>query len=100
MYGDDPVYGRVADGSRLASGSWLDIHRHSHTYEFRLWNATKAAWRIRLVAGLSVAMVNAAESGVDVTEHDTRSLEHVLAPWLDDEMWSGIIRQRFSKGGI
>ncbi len=96
-YDADSDYGS-GDGTGMAGGSWF--HPRAYTYEFRLWNATKLAWRMRLAVGLSVAMVNAAEAGVDVSEHDERPFEEVLAPWLDDEMWSAILRHRYSKGGI
>lgn len=80
-------------------GTWLNLRQASPTYEFRLWNAAKAAWRQRLCVAFSVAMVEAAMAGVDVTEHDPRPVEEVLAPWFDNQTWAGILRQRFSKGG-
>lgn len=92
-------YGRL-DGSSFVGGTYLDTQRHTDTYEFRLWNAAKAAWRQRLCVAFSVAMVEASMAGVDVTENDPRPVEEVLAPWLDNHTWAGILRQRFGKGGI
>lgn len=90
-----------ADPERLTNnGGFLTTARHPYTWEFRLWNASKAAWRQRLCVALSVAMTEAAASGVDVTEHDPRPVEEVLAPWLDDATWAGIIRQKYGKGGL
>jgi len=88
------------DGANLVCGSWLTPTRHDKTYEFRLWNAGKAAWRQRLAVGLSVAMTCAAADGVLVTEHDTRCIEDVIGPYMDDATWAGVVRQRFIKGGL
>jgi len=96
-------YGRtryLTDVGWMFNGSYLDLHRHDHTYEFRLWNATKAAWRQRLAVGLSVAMVKAAWAGENVTQRDDRCLEAVIGPFMDDLTWAGLLRQRFFKGGI
>ncbi len=83
-----------------AEGSWLEINRHPNTYEFRLWNAAKAAWRQRLAVGLSVAMVEAAMAGEDVTEDDPRSLAEVLHPYTDDETIDNLLRQFAVKGKV
>lgn len=90
----------VTNVAQLWGGSYLDTERHDHTYEFRLWNATKAAWRQQLAVGLSVAMVLAATDGVNVTKDDGRCVEDVLGPYLDKNTWAGILRQRYSKGGV
>lgn len=82
----------LCNGSYLA---WKDP-----TVEFRLWNATKAAWRIRTHVGLSVGMVHAAIGGADCTQYDTRCVEDVIGGFLDAPTWAGILRQRFSKGGF
>jgi hypothetical protein len=84
--------------SRTSKGHWLNDARH--TFEFRLWNATRVEWRMRLAVSVSVAVVDAAADGVDVTKNDPRTLEEVLAPYLDDDAWAGILRQRFHRGGI
>lgn len=89
----------VTNGHRDISGSYLSFG-HKATFEFRLWNASKSAWRMRLCVAMSVAMVEAAMAGVDVTENDPRPVEQVLAPWLDDTTWAGILRQRFLQGGV
>lgn len=85
-------YYDYSEGSKL---TWKDP-----TVEFRLWNSTKAAWRIRTHVGLSVAMVQAASAGIDTTEDDDRCLEDVIGDFIDSPTWAGILRQRFQKGGI
>lgn len=70
------------------------------TVEFRLWDSTKAAWRIRTHVGLSVAMVEAAKAGVETSRNDPRVLEDVIGDYLDSATWAGILKQRFSKGGV
>lgn len=86
-------------GSRYNYGgytlSWKDP-----TVEFRLWNSTRAGWRIRTHVGLSHALVTAAIDGIDCTERDTRCVEDVIGDYIDGPTWAGILRQRFSKGGI
>jgi hypothetical protein len=82
----------------LASGSLLAWK--SATVEFRLWNSVRAPWRIRTHVGLSVAMVEAAKAGADCTKHDSRCLEEVIGDYIDGPTWSGVIRQRYSKGGL
>ena len=72
----------------------------SRTVEFRLWNSVKAPWRIRTHVGLSVAMVEAAIAGQDATHDDTRILEDVIGDFIDSDTWAGILRQRYSKGGL
>lgn len=72
----------------------------SRTVEFRLWNSTKSPWRIRTHVGLSNAMVQAAEAGIDTTHDDDRVLEEVIGDFIDSETWAGILRQRYSKGGV
>lgn len=81
-------------------GSWLS--EKSNTYEFRMWNATRAEWRINLAIGLSVAMVRAALERQDTGTgaNDPRPLEAILRPYLDAETWDGLLRQRFLKGGM
>lgn len=81
-------------------GTWLNTYGAGNgdkTMEFRLWNATRVEWRMRLSVGVSVAMVDAAKAGVNVTENDPRTLEEVLDPFLSDDTWASIIRQRSFK---
>lgn len=73
--------------------SWLA--RRDNTFEFRLWNSTRAEWRMRLAIGVSVAMVEAAQAGTAVTSDDPRSLVGVLTPHLDTDTLAGLIRQAF-----
>lgn len=82
----------------LMQGSYLSWK--DPTVEFRLWNATKAAWRLRTHVGLSVGMVHAAIDGADCTQHDTRCVEEVIGQYLDAPTWGGILRQKYSKGGF
>lgn len=97
-YGGDHYY-RVPDGcSGNFGGSWLV--QKQNTYEFRLWNATRMAWRMKTYIGLSVAMVEAAIAGADTHARDPRPVEAVLRDHLSDDAWAGIIRQRYSKGGM
>ena len=93
-------YGNRAHPMWYADGSWLDTERHGPTYEFRLWNASKAAWRQRLCVGVSVAMTQAAADGVVVNDRTRKPIERTLSPYLDDETYAGILRQRYSKGGM
>jgi hypothetical protein len=81
------------------AGSWL-VTKEA-TYEFRLWNATRAEWRVNLAIGLSVAMTKAALDRCDTTgPDDPRPIEAILAPYMDDVTWAGVLRQRFHKGGM
>lgn len=70
------------------------------TVEFRLWNSTRMAWRIRTHVGISHAMAEAAKAGVSVTASDNRCLEEVIGDYIDGPTWAGILRQRFAKGGL
>jgi hypothetical protein len=103
-YNNPPgAWGRTHDWSRHDispdTGSWLT--EKPATNEFRLWNATRVGWRINLAIGLSVAMTRAAIAGADtIGPADTRPIETVIAPFLDNRTWAGILRQRFHKGGI
>lgn len=81
-------------------GYWLNgfgAGDGNQTFEFRLWNATRVEWRMRLAVGVSVAMVDAAKDGVNVTKDDARTLEEVIDPYLSDDTWASIIRQRSFK---
>ena len=71
--------------------SWLA--KREQTVEFRLWNSTRLEWRMRLAVGVSVAMVNAAVDGENVTENDERTLTSVLVPYLDSDTLAGVLRQ-------
>lgn len=83
---------------RPSKSYWLNgIGSGNATFEFRLWNATRVEWRMRLAVGVSVAMVDAAKAGVNVTENDERSLEEVIDPYLTDDTWAAILRQRSFK---
>lgn len=80
---------------RYVNGSWLVPKRE--TFEFRLWNSTRAEWRMHLATGVSVAMVEAANDGLIVTRDTEPPLEFMLGDYLDDRTWAGIIRQRHFK---
>lgn len=79
-------------------GMWLAKQRN--TWEFRVWNSTRAEWRMRLAVGVSVAVVNAAAARVNVTRDDPRSFEEVIGPFMDEDTWAGVLRQKFVHGGI
>ena len=87
--------GTVVDmhGSR---GQWLWGTPYG-TFEFRLWNATVAEWRMRLATGMSVAIVDAAKAGITVSKDDERPLEDVVGDFMDEPTWAGVIRQRAHK---
>lgn len=90
------------DDASAASYQYMDgsnLEWKWPTVEFRLWNSTRAAWRIRTHVGLSVAMVLAATDGVECEQHDPRCLEDTIGDYIDAPTWAGILRQRFSKGG-
>lgn len=76
-------------------GEWLA--QREATFEYRLWNSTRAEWRMRLAVGVSVAMVHAALDKVNVTPQTTATLEETLADYFDATTWAGIIRQRHSR---
>lgn len=101
-HGDpDEVWGSTpatAFSDRLSVSGWLADK--DHTWEFRLWNATRAEWRIRGYVALSVAMVAAAMDGVNVTPNERRPLHEVLAPYLHPDGWAFLLAQRYTHGGI
>jgi hypothetical protein len=70
---------------------WLNDD-NANTYEFRLWNSTRVAWRMHLAVGISVALVQAAKDGVKVNPDDERTLLDVCAPYLTDDTLSSAIR--------
>lgn len=74
-----------------------DLARRASTYEFRLWNATRAAWRWHMFAGVSVAMVDAAKAGVNATEDDPEPFLCKLAPFMDDATLAYVLRQLEAK---
>ena len=80
-------------------GSYLLAYK-AHTVEFRLWNAVRTPWRIRTHVGLSVAFVDAAIAGQDCVFEDERPLEDVIGDFMDADTWAGVLRQRYSKGGL
>lgn len=88
----------VRYGSYYSGGSLMSWK--SQTVEFRLWNAVRAPWRIRTHVGLSVAMLTAAVAGCDTTPDSTLPLEDVIGEHIDSATWAGILRQRYSKGGL
>lgn len=96
-----PASAIVWSGSDIPDcGGWLR-KTEKPTYEFRLWNSTRVAWRINLAIGLSVAMTKAALDRADTTgPNDSRPIEAILAPYLDNVTWAGILRQRYYKGGL
>ena len=82
--GTDPRY-RPREG-------WLHLRRRSQTVEFRLWNGTTAAWRWRMYAGISSALVMAVVQQRPPVPNGTPVLE-ALAGLLDDETLALMERQ-------
>ena len=96
---DPDRYGINRYGERAYGvGSWLS--NHENTWEFRLWNATKAPWRIHLATGMSVAMVEAAIDGVEVKPPGPRGrrLSTLLANYWDHDTEEFYWRQLEWKG--
>ena len=63
LYGEDLAMDpeELYDTHHLADRhSNLNLHTNHGTVEFRLWNSTRAAWRMGLFAGLSVAFTDPA----------------------------------------
>lgn len=92
-YNDRPYRESPSDDN---CGSWL--MRKSRTNEFRLWNSTKAPWRIHLHVAVSVAMTLAAIDGVAPQRLDKgQTLGDTLGPYLSDEGWAGLLIQADAK---
>lgn len=89
------VYRRM--GRTYCRTHWVNCTTGHDTVEFRLWNATRVEWRIHLAVGVSCAIVQAALDGVNVTEHDERTLVDVLAPYLTTDTYAAIVRHYLSK---
>jgi hypothetical protein len=87
-------YNRPIDASpryRNREG-WLHLRKGSPTVEFRLWNGTTTAWRWRMYAGISAALVLATMEGrppADVGTPLTAALDGIL----DDETLALMVRQ-------
>lgn len=77
--------------------AWLNANTCHDTVEFRLWNATRATWRIHLAVGVSTAILAAAIDGVDVTEHDPRPLAEVIGPYLSVKSHAALVRHYISE---
>jgi hypothetical protein len=71
---------------------WLHLRTGSDTVEFRLWNGTTTAWRWRMYAGISAAMVLAVMEGRPPADHGAR-LTDALDGILDDETLALMARQ-------
>ena len=63
---------------------WLNLRRRTPTVEFRVWNGTTAAWRWRMYAGISAAMVLATLEG-RTPMPDGTLVRDALDGLLDDE---------------
>lgn len=72
--------------------SWVATRTNHSTFEFRVWNSTRATWRIHLAVGVSVALVAAASDGVNVTLDDERTLPDLLGPYMTDESYAAMLR--------
>ena len=74
-----------------SSGSWLQ--ERAHTWEFRLWNSTIAEWRLRLHAGLTVAIAEAALHGVEVTSKTRATFATTVGPYMTPDVLALYMRQ-------
>ena len=74
-----------------AAGGWLAWKRH--TVEFRLWNSTVTEWRLRLHAGLSVAMAQAAIDGKDTSPKDHTTFAHKFGDYMEPDVLGLYLRQ-------
>lgn len=82
---------RMSDLARYGVGSYL--YGKSYTWEFRLWNSTIAEWRLRLHAGLSVAMGKAALDGVEVSAKSRATFAQVVGPYMTPDTLAYYVRQ-------
>ena len=71
---------------------WLHLRKGSPTVEFRLWNGTTAAWRWKMYAGISAAIVLATMEGRPPCPDGT-TLVDALDGLLDGEMLELMERQ-------
>mgnify|MGYP000717927574 CR=1 FL=1 len=78
--------------NEIVGGSYLRYGASGQTYEFRLWNSTKSAWRMALHVGLSVGMTRAAMYGPDDLDL-SGSVIDTLKPWLDKATMENVTRQ-------
>lgn len=73
----------------------LNFSRRHSTWEFRVFNATNAPWRIELACRLSVAFVEAAPELREAVESAVRGSD--LWPAGCDSPWGEIVRPAFSE---
>lgn len=92
-------YGRHYFHATGACGDYVRVRPGSTTTEFRLWNATRSAWRMQLHADLSVAMMAAACNGVNVTANDERPFIAVVGEFLPTDSVKNYNRQLRLAGG-
>lgn len=93
----DDWQGVKPDSMYYGCHAWLSIGPHQETAEFRLWNSTRAEWRLRLHSDVSVALVNAAADGADIDEE--RSLVDVISPYVTPETFGYLLLQStYAKG--
>lgn len=76
---------------------WVNLTTGHGTIEFRLWNATRTAWRMHLCAGISVALVQAAADGVNAHPDDDVSLFERLAPYFTPATTAAYVRHLYGK---
>lgn len=72
----------------------LNWSRRNSTWEFRVFNATNAAWRIELACRMSVAFIEAAPQLRSLVESTVRGSK--LWPEGCDSPWGEIVRPAFS----
>lgn len=71
----------------------LNLVSHHGTIEFRVWNATKAQWRMHLAAGISTALVEAAAQGRTVSVDNPGTLVGFLDGLLTVDLVMLVRRQ-------
>lgn len=74
------MHGGGVKTREVYSGTWIDQKKLGKTFEFRLWNTPKDAWRIIAHAGMSMALtrwgIARAEATIDDNAHE---LSHLIA---------------------
>lgn len=86
----------TGDGrSGCRTGRWLSGGTGSGTgtFEFRIWNATRSHWRIRLAVYVSAAIALAALNGYDASPDSGDTLLDAIGEHLPDDVWMGVYKQ-------
>lgn len=83
----------AARGGR--TGRWLSGGTGSSTgtFEFRIWNATRTTWRLRLGVYVSTAIALAALNGYDAHPDSGDNLLAAIGDHLPDDVWMSVYKQ-------